>query len=363
MNSKADEPQQPVFQVIAEANNETSSDFAMHYIEIRGEVRFPDVYLMSENDILKTLIAKAGGLTEDADISEINLAQQLKGNSLIIIPKQETPDFYQDTRPNKIYIDVRGEVINPGVYHVSEGLRLFEAIEIAGGLTTEADITNINMSSYIYDGILIVIPKITAEELESAYIGGEVKNPGFYEIDSNSNLGDLIVMAGGLTEFADLSKIKLSQSIEDGDIIIIDSMPIIEKIYVSIRGEILYPDVYYVDEDISIIELINLAGGLTENAIHSEIDFDQVLVMGSIVVIPGYDSDEYVPIDTQTGLVNINTARLDELQTLPGIGEILGQRIIDYRIEHGQFYYIEEIMLVSGIKDSIYEQIKDYITV
>jgi competence protein ComEA len=62
-------------------------------------------------------------------------------------------------------------------------------------------------------------------------------------------------------------------------------------------------------------------------------------------------------------LININTATLSTLTTLPGIGDILGQRIIDYRAEFGPFQTIEEIMNVSGIKTSVYEQIKTRIKV
>jgi competence protein ComEA len=362
-NNREENVDAPIYQPVAEASTATTENLVQYYVEITGEVRFPDVYLIEEGEILKTLIAKAGGLTERADISEINQAQKLEGNTKIIIPRKEVDDFYQDTETRRIYIDIRGAVNSPGVYQVENGLRLFEAIEIAGGLKDEAEVSNINMSSLVYDGILIVIPEKAKEEVRSAYIGGEVIRPGFYEIADNMSLGDLIVLAGGLTDMADIAALNFSLQIDDGDIIIIEAKPLIPKIYVSIRGEVLHPDVYYVDEDISIIELINLAGGLTENAIYSEIDYDQVLVMGSIVVIPGYGNDDYVPIDNQSGLININTASLDELQTLPGIGEILGQRIIDYRIEYGEFSYIEEIMMVSGIKDSIYEQIKDYITV
>ncbi|MDO9581100.1 MAG: helix-hairpin-helix domain-containing protein [Bacteroidales bacterium] len=61
--------------------------------------------------------------------------------------------------------------------------------------------------------------------------------------------------------------------------------------------------------------------------------------------------------------MNINTAGLEALMTLKGIGNILGQRIIDYRAEYGFFLSIEDIMQVSGIKDVVYAQIKDYIIV
>ncbi|MBQ8586812.1 MAG: ComEA family DNA-binding protein [Oscillospiraceae bacterium] len=68
--------------------------------------------------------------------------------------------------------------------------------------------------------------------------------------------------------------------------------------------------------------------------------------------------------DESTGFpVNINTADLETLMTLPGIGETYAQRIIDYREENGVFSSIEEIMEVSGISESRFEKIKDYITV
>ena len=69
------------------------------------------------------------------------------------------------------------------------------------------------------------------------------------------------------------------------------------------------------------------------------------------------------PQEADDGLVNINTASLDELKKLPGIGDIKAEAIIAYREEAGRFDSIEDIMNVSGIKDSSYEQIKDYIKV
>ena len=66
---------------------------------------------------------------------------------------------------------------------------------------------------------------------------------------------------------------------------------------------------------------------------------------------------------TQSGIVNINTASLEALMTLPGIGEVLGQRIIDYRTANGPFTDISQIKNVSGIGDKRFEAIKDSITV
>jgi len=69
------------------------------------------------------------------------------------------------------------------------------------------------------------------------------------------------------------------------------------------------------------------------------------------------------PVRAQNTLVNINTASLAELMTLHGIGEVMGQRIIDYREGSGSFMAVEEIMDVSGIGERTFENIRDRITV
>ena len=67
--------------------------------------------------------------------------------------------------------------------------------------------------------------------------------------------------------------------------------------------------------------------------------------------------------DVLTGKINLNTATMEELQTLSGIGESKAQAIIDYREENGQFSKPEDILEVSGIGETLYEKIKDNITV
>ncbi len=368
-NNKTEETTS-VYQPYEEVNtNFTNRVEEKYYVEIRGEVRFPNVYEVGEFEILKTLIDKAGGLTENADISEINQAALVEKNSLIVIPSIIKDDFFDDvnttTVPTEkyIYVDIKGEVNNPGVYWVKLGTRVFEMIEISGGVTNQADLTNINMSEAVSDGVMINIPKLIEPQRIYAYISGAVLNPGYYFLDEDPVLSDLIIAAGGLSSDADETLINFNQQIADGDKIIIEEKLVTNKIYVSIKGEVVNPNVYYVDETISIVDLIYLAGGLTEEADAGKINYNQVLVLGSVVVIPVITVDDYQPIENDSDLVNINLASLDELQTLKGIGEILGQRIIDYRNEFGYFQSIEDIQFVSGIKSSIYEDIKEFITV
>lgn len=73
------------------------------------------------------------------------------------------------------------------------------------------------------------------------------------------------------------------------------------------------------------------------------------------------DTEKYQ--DELSELININTAAAEDLITLPGIGDVIAQRIIDYRNEHGNFETIEDIMNVSGIGASTYDKISSLITV
>jgi comEA protein len=82
-----------------------------------------------------------------------------------------------------------------------------------------------------------------------------------------------------------------------------------------------------------------------------------------VVFVFSFLSPLHAQTKTTAKKVNINTANLDELQTLPRIGEKVAQRIIDYREEHGQFKKIEELMKVQGVGEKTFKLIKDKIEV
>lgn len=149
-----------------------------------------------------------------------------------------------------------------------------------------------------------------------------------------------------------------------------------QKIYVQIAGEVKYPGVYEMEKDDRVFQLIEKAGGVTEYADISSINLSKKLIDGEKVVIfakkETTNLEEKNTITSQTGttnsktnsnLININTATKQELESLPGIGPTLAQRIIDYREKNGYFQTIEDIKKVSGIGDKKFEAIKDLITV
>lgn len=175
-------------------------------------------------------------------------------------------------------------------------------------------VTN-SSSEYIEENIYIE----TNNQLEEKnkiflHITGEVNSPGIIEIDEGARLVDVIEAAGGFTENAEINKINLAYLVKDG-----------QKINI--------PNVNSVDTNSYI----------TEN-------------MGENIIIEDITS-------SSTNLVNINTATQTELETLTGIGPSTALKIIKYREENGKFKTIEDIKNVSGVGDSKFKAIKDEICV
>ena len=148
-------------------------------------------------------------------------------------------------------------------------------------------------------------------------------------------------------------------------------------IYVSVSGHVLNPGVYILPEGSRVYEAINAAGGVTDDGTLDGINTAVLLEDEAYILIPGIsDSDEtntsegMVAVGEltasesgETGKININTADLSSLMTLSGIGKAKAEAIISYRETNGNFEAIEDIKNVSGIKDGVFESIKDEITV
>jgi competence protein ComEA len=137
------------------------------------------------------------------------------------------------------------------------------------------------------------------------YICGAVTNPGVYEMDSGSRICDVLDQAGGFSEDASTTYLNLAEFVSDG-----------QKVYVPTQEELTVE--LFAEEDAA---------------------------------------------EAGSGKININTASKEVLVTLPGIGESKADSIIAYRTEHGGFSSIEEIMEIPGIKEAVFSKIKELITV
>lgn len=143
----------------------------------------------------------------------------------------------------------------------------------------------------------------------------------------------------------------------------------INQITIHITGEVNNPGIVILDEGARIVDALEAAGGETQNADINKLNLAYVLDDGEKLYIPGKNEEEKEYItrgngnQTETAKVNINTAQIEELSTLPGIGEATANKIIEYRKENGKFEKIEDIKNVAGIGDSKFQNIKEMLKV
>lgn len=165
----------------------------------------------------------------------------------------------------------------------------------------------------------IVLEPAPTEEPIAVHVIGAVPRPGLYKFPKNSRVQDAIDAAGGLLAEADPNAVNLAALLEDGQQLDIP--------YQTGLGP------------------ANESGGVSQ--------------LGEQFTQPQEDTTGSQSAD----LININTATLEELDSLPGIGPTVAQNIIDYREENGPFQQIEDVLNVSGIGPAAFENIKDLITV
>lgn len=152
------------------------------------------------------------------------------------------------------------------------------------------------------------------------------------------------------------------------------TIPIKDKsIVVEIKGEVKKPDVYTLNENAIIKELIEEAGGLTENADLSNINRAKKLQNHELVYIANKNDITKESRNTNSEsntsnsqgisntIVNINTATIEQLKTLNGIGDSKAKSIIEYREQNGGFKSKEDIKNVTGIGEKMFERIKEQI--
>ncbi|GIK41753.1 MAG: hypothetical protein BroJett011_55860 [Chloroflexota bacterium] len=158
------------------------------------------------------------------------------------------------------------------------------------------------------------------------YVSGAVANSDVYFLPAGSIIKDAITAAGGFTADADPERINQALQLQDQ-----------QQIHVPRRGDDNPPP--------------PVQGGVSQSELSSQQGSDNSRAPARSGVAAG------------GGLININTATLEQLDSLPGVGPAIAQRIIDYRQKVGGFKAAEEITEVSGIGDATLAKIKDLITV
>lgn len=157
-------------------------------------------------------------------------------------------------------------------------------------------------------------------------------------------------------------------------------------IMVHVCGSVVNPGVYTLKETDRVIDAVDIAGGFAEDAAEDYLNLAGVVVDGCRVYVPSKEEVEETGMAGMPGMsietgvatspdtpamgtegsnskVNLNSASKEQLMTLPGVGESKAEKIISYREQTGKFNKPEDIMNISGIKEGMYNKIKDLICV
>nr|WP_281349180.1 ComEA family DNA-binding protein [Secundilactobacillus folii] len=149
--------------------------------------------------------------------------------------------------------------------------------------------------------------------------------------------------------------------------------------YVDVKGAVKQPGMKKVDASMRVIDAVQLAGGFTSQADQKQVNLAQKLTDSQVVYIPKHG--EKAPTDTgstatgttspaggaesssQAPQVNLNTADLNGLQQLDGVGEKKAEKIMAYRQEHGGFQSVDELKNVNGFGDKTLERLRPQVSV
>lgn len=135
------------------------------------------------------------------------------------------------------------------------------------------------------------------------------------------------------------------------------------SIAIDVRGAVATPDVIYLDPGDRMIDVVEAAGGLTSDADRALINLSSRVNDGQVITIPTIAGADLTTDSNQSGLININTASADELKQLPGIGDVLANRIIAYREFNGPYQTVDDLTNVEGVSSTLVDSIRDLITV
>lgn len=176
------------------------------------------------------------------------------------------------------------------------------------------------------------------------HIVGHVKNPGLVKLPEGARIADAIEAAGGVLPDADLEIINLAYKLQDG-----------KQVYIPPKGGELD------NKSANSFKSINTRVKADKNKLIPGVQPEKPPLTKAGSNYDGVIKNQEAQLESE--VVNINTADVNELDKLPGIGPSTAKKIIEYREKHGLFANPEDIMKVKGIGPSKYEKIKDKITV
>lgn len=137
-------------------------------------------------------------------------------------------------------------------------------------------------------------------------------------------------------------------------------------ILADVKGEVKRPGVYEANHGVRVVDIIEKAGGFTENADENQINLAQIVHDEMVIIIPKIGEESSVPVSAEqsgSDKIKINQASKEEIEQLNGIGPAKAQAIVDHREENGPFQQVDDLLEVNGIGEKTLENVKEDIVV
>ena len=181
-------------------------------VYLAGAVQQVGLYSLPAGSRVSDAVNAAGGLTELADLSEINLAATLVDGEHYYMPSRS------ESEGTPVFVHVVGAIEQPGTYTLNNGARLIDVMEMAGGPVAGADTDAVDLALRLQDGQRYYLPFRGEQAVGdvTVHIAGAVAEPGLYVLPIGTRLIDAINAAGGVLSTADVHALNLAQTIEDG---------------------------------------------------------------------------------------------------------------------------------------------------
>jgi competence protein ComEA len=134
-------------------------------------------------------------------------------------------------------------------------------------------------------------------------------------------------------------------------------------VVVAVSGRVRRPGLVRLPAGARVADALDAAGGVLPGTDLTALNLARKVTDGELIVVGVAASALPPAAGGGSGLVNLNTATLDQLQTLPGVGPVLAQRIVDYREHNGGFKSVADLRKVTGIGDAKFNELKSRVTV
>jgi len=258
-------------------------------VYVTGEVKTPGRYAYEPGATIQRVLTLAGGVTEKAEVSVVKLTRTTEqGVETTVVPQDAVvlPEDIILVVPKSDKFYVSGEVKNPGSYTHKEGLSLQKALAMAGGVTERGDVERLQLVRIVnnqeehpvvtLESPIMPEDTIVVAERQKVYVTGEVRTPGRYTYEAGISVQKAISMAGGFTEKADKTDVRVERRgaqgvttlqvdpnapVQPDDLLVI---PQARRFYVN--GEVKKPGDFWYERGLTLHMAITMAGGFTDKA-------------------------------------------------------------------------------------------------